>query len=83
MTAEQQGKEGKRPRGRSIMAPEDRITRDSAIGSKAFPPRPIRRVLSVPYPPNLPTFEWLHVDPDGNIWAGQRRYGIGGGQTMI
>lgn len=35
----------------------------------------IQRALSAPYPPHLPTFEWLHVDPEGNIWAGQRRYG--------
>lgn len=37
----------------------------------------IERVLSAPYPPHLPSFEWLHVDPGGNIWAGQRRYGAG------
>ena len=42
------------------------------------PEEAIRGALSVPYPPNLPTFEWLHVDPEGNIWAGQRRYGAGG-----
>ena len=41
------------------------------------PEEAIRRALSVPYPPHLPTFEWLHVDPEGNIWAGQRRYGAG------
>ena len=41
------------------------------------PDEEIRRALSVPYPPHLPTFEWLHVDPEGNVWAGQRRYGAG------
>ena len=41
------------------------------------PEEAIRGALSAPYPPHLPTFEWLHVDPDGNIWAGQRRYGEG------
>ena len=35
----------------------------------------IERELAVPYPPHLPAFESLHVDPEGNIWAGQRRYG--------
>lgn len=34
----------------------------------------IQRALSTPYPPHLPTFEWLHVDPQGNIWAGQQSY---------
>lgn len=41
------------------------------------PDEVIERVLSAPYPPHLPSFEWLHVDPGGNIWAGQRRYGAG------
>ena len=41
------------------------------------PDEVIERALSAPYPPHLPTFEWLHVDPEGNIWAGQRRYGAG------
>ena len=35
----------------------------------------IARELAAPYPPHLPTFESLHVDPEGNIWAMQRRYG--------
>lgn len=39
------------------------------------PEQVIEQMLSVPYPPHLPTFESLHVDPEGNIWAGQRRYG--------
>ena len=39
------------------------------------PDEAIERRLSIPYPPHLPTFESLHVDPDGNIWAGQERYG--------
>ena len=41
------------------------------------PEEVIERVLSAPHPPHLPTFESLHVDPDGNIWAGQKRYGAG------
>ena len=40
----------------------------------------IQRALSAPYPPHLPTFESLHVDQEGNIRAGQRRYG--GGDDM-
>ena len=39
------------------------------------PEEVIERVLSAPYPTHLPTFEWLHVDPEGNVWAGRRRYG--------
>ena len=35
-------------------------------------------LLSAPYPSHLPTFEWLHVDPEGNTWAGQKRYGEDG-----
>ena len=31
----------------------------------------LRRALSAPYPSHLPTFEWLHVDSEGNVWAGQ------------
>lgn len=39
------------------------------------PDEAIERRLSIPYPPHLPTFESLHVDPEGNIWARQERYG--------
>ena len=45
------------------------------------PDEVIERALSAPYPPHLPTFESLHVDPEGNIWAGQRRYGPGDDMT--
>ena len=31
--------------------------------------------LSVPYPSHLPTFERLHADPEGNVWARQEKYG--------
>lgn len=34
----------------------------------------IRQAISVPYPAQLPSFEWLQVDSEGNIWAGQRGY---------
>ena len=35
-------------------------------------------MISYPYPSHLPTFERLLVDPEGNVWAGQRQYGSGG-----
>jgi hypothetical protein len=34
-------------------------------------------LLAGPYPSHLPTFFQLLVDPEGNLWAGQRRYGTG------
>ena len=39
----------------------------------------LRRELSKPWPAHLPAFEWLHADSEGNVWAGQRRYGADGG----
>ena len=37
----------------------------------------IAQELAAPYPPHLPTFESLHLDPEGNIWAVRRPYGAG------
>lgn len=39
----------------------------------------LRRRLSVPYPTQLPAFEWLHADAEGNVWARHRRYGADDG----
>ena len=41
------------------------------------PEEMLRRTLSAPYPSHLPTFEWLHVDPGGNVWAGQEPHDQG------
>ena len=38
----------------------------------------LQQALSIPYPPNLPAFEWLHMDSEGNIWVGHRLYGTDG-----
>ena len=39
----------------------------------------LRRRLSVPYPSHLPTFEGLHADSEGNVWARQEKYGADAG----
>ena len=52
---------------KSIMAP----TMTVGGGSRE---QVLRWVLDLPYPATLPTFHKLLVDPDGNIWAAQRRY---------
>lgn len=41
------------------------------------PEEVLERMLAGPYPSHLPTFFQLLLDPEGNIWAGQRRYGTG------
>jgi len=53
-----------------IMAPGALIEADS-------PEEMLDMLLAGPYPSHLPTFFQLLVDPEGNIWAGQRRYGTG------
>ena len=62
-------------------AHEDRIReRISAPGAPlegSAPEEVIRGLLSAPYPSHLPTFAWLHVDPEGNVWAGQRSFEAG------
>ncbi len=65
-----------------VRASNENEIRDRILGfgdrlEGGSPDEVIERVLSAPYPPHLPTFESLHVDPEGNIWAGQRRYGTG------
>ncbi len=71
-----------RPVTEEARAANENEIRDRILGlgdrlEGGSPDEVIRGALSVPYPPHLPTFEWLHVDPEGNIWAGQRRYGAG------
>jgi hypothetical protein len=41
------------------------------------PEQVLQRRLDEPYTATLPSFFQLHVDPDGNLWAVQRRYGAG------
>ena len=53
-----------------IMAPGALIEADS-------PEELLRMLLAGPYPSHLPTFFQLLVDPEGNLWAGQRPYGTG------
>ena len=72
-----------RPVTEEARAANENEIRDRILGfgdrlEGGSPDEVIARALSAPYPPHLPTFEWLHVDPDGSIWAGQRRYGAGG-----
>ena len=55
-----------------IMAPETRVE-----GGDSNKEPELQRMLAEPYPPTLPTFYQLHVDPDGNIWAVQMRHGAG------
>ena len=45
----------------------------------------LRRALSAPYPSHLPTFQGLHVDPEGTVWALQRPYRTadGGEETAM
>ena len=71
-----------RPISDEVRAANENEIRDRILGfgdrlEGGSPDEVIERALSAPYPPHLPTFEWLHVDPEGNIWAGQRRYGAG------
>ena len=53
-----------------IMAAGSSIEADS-------PEEMLAMLLADPYPSHLPTFFQLLVDPEGNLWAGQRRYGAG------
>ncbi len=53
-----------------VLAPGAPIEGDS-------PEQVLQRRLDEPYPATLPSFFQLHVDPDGNLWAVQRRYGAG------
>lgn len=39
----------------------------------------LRRKLAIPYPSQLPAFDWLHADPEGNVWARQQRFGVDDG----
>lgn len=41
------------------------------------PEEALERMLAGPYPSHLPTFFQILVDPDGNLWAGQRSSGTG------
>ncbi len=55
----------------------DRLMAPGAFIDADSPEEMLDILLAGPYPPHLPTFFQLLVDPDGNIWAGQRRYGAG------
>lgn len=57
-----------------LMAPGAFIEADS-------PEEMLDMLLAGPYPSHLPTFFQLLVDPEGNLWAGQRPYGAGGAGT--
>jgi len=75
-----------RPITEEVRAVNENEIRDRILGfgdrlEGGSPEELIERALSAPYPPHLPTFESLHVDPEGNIWAGQRRYGAGDDMT--
>ena len=75
-----------RPITDEVRAANENEIRDRILGfgdrlEGGSPEEVIERVLSAPYPLHLPTFEFLHVDPEGNIWAGQRRYGTGDDMT--
>ncbi|WP_420634348.1 hypothetical protein [Candidatus Palauibacter sp.] len=39
------------------------------------PEEVLESMLSAPYPSHFPTFFGLHVDPEGNLWAGPGPYG--------
>ncbi len=50
------------------------------------PAQELQRMLEQPYPSHLPTFYKLLVDPEGNLWAVQRNYGVrddGGAPDMF
>lgn len=69
-----------RPITDEVRAANENEIRDRILGfgdrvEGGSPEELIQRALSASYPPHLPTFESLYVDPEGNIWAGQRRYG--------
>ncbi len=55
----------------------ERILAPGAAIEGGSPGAVLERMLSRPYPSHLPTFFGLHVDPEGNIWAGQHPYGVG------
>ena len=66
-------------------AHEDRLREVvSAIGRYEGGPSldaALQGLLSAPYPSHLHTFEWLHADPEGNVWAGQYSYEAGAGMN--
>jgi len=39
------------------------------------PEEVLEMMLAGPYPSHLPTFSRLHMDPEGNLWAGHDSYG--------
>lgn len=58
-----------------------RIMAPGALHEGYSPEEMLDMLLAGPYPSHLPTFFQLLVDPEGNLWAGQRRYGSGGAGT--
>lgn len=55
----------------------ERVLAPGAPIEGGSPEQVLQRRLDEPYPATLPSFHQLHVDPDGNLWAAQRRYGAG------
>ena len=55
----------------------EQIMAPGALIEAGSPEELLEMLLAGPYPSHLPTFFQLLVDPDGNLWAGQRRYGTG------
>jgi len=53
----------------------ERIRAAGASIEADSPEEMLAMLLAGPYPSHLPTFFQLIVDPEGNLWAGQRRYG--------
>ena len=53
----------------------ERILAPGAPLEGGSPEKILEGMLSRPYPSHLPTFFQLLTDPEGNLWAGQRRYG--------
>ena len=53
----------------------ERFMAPGAVIEAVSPEELLEMFLAGPYPSHLPTFFQLLVDPEGNLWAGQRRYG--------
>ncbi len=70
-----------RPVTDEVKAAHEARLRERILGPDArieggTPQQELQRMLEQPYPSHLPTFYKLLVDPDGNLWAVQRNYGV-------
>ncbi len=80
-----------RPVTDEVKAAHEAQLRERILGPDArieggTPQQELQRMLERPYPSHLPTFYKLLVDPDGNLWAVQRNYGVrddGGAPDMF